>query len=134
MACGNFFAADFADERGGVKLAEIDNDWTAFEGGATVGQPGGERGVVIRDDELVYTSRITLERSSEIAPFAITCGLYGWFVHTRFFSTEAEAQDAFREMKLDLGRIAGLIPDEANFDRLRPTVQAAIHKFIERFP
>jgi hypothetical protein len=38
----------------------------------------------------ILTARITLERDGH-QPFAITCGSYGWMVHTSFFSGEEEA-------------------------------------------
>ena len=55
-------------------------------------------------------ARITLERNGETAPFTITCGLAGWFVHTVFFSTEDEAQTTFKSMMADLDKIIALVP------------------------
>jgi hypothetical protein len=68
--------------------------WQAHNGGATRGGPGSESGRVIFDDEYEGASRITLEEGGAVAPFAITCGVYGWMVHTRFFSDRAEAEGA----------------------------------------
>ena len=37
-------------------------------------------------------ARITLERDCRVAPFAITCGIYGWMMHTRFFSSQVRGR------------------------------------------
>jgi hypothetical protein len=56
-------------------------------------------------------------------------------VHTRFFSKESEANDAFDEMKDAIANIVNLIPlkDDADDDQLKPVTQA-IHEFVERYP
>ena len=59
--------------------------WHPFEDGASIGQAGSEGGVIVRDDEHPWGARITLERDGGFAPFALTCGIYGWMVHTRWF-------------------------------------------------
>jgi hypothetical protein len=61
------------------------SEWIEFEGGSTIGEQGSENGLTLKDEEQVRGARITLERDTRIAPFAITCGIYGWMVHTRFF-------------------------------------------------
>jgi hypothetical protein len=38
--------------------------WTAFEDGGSIGETGGEGGVVLRDDEHPWGARITLERGA----------------------------------------------------------------------
>ncbi len=114
-------------------MTQIADRWVQYEDGKTVGQRGSENGIVMRDEEYPGCARITLERNSITAPFAITCGLYGWVVHTRFISTEDNAQEAFREMGTELDRIVDLVPDDANFDRLESTVTNAIRDFVERF-
>lgn len=53
--------------------------WEPFEQGTTIGTTGSEEGEIIRDEEWKGAARITIERGGEIAPFAITCGMYdGW--------------------------------------------------------
>ena len=66
-------------------------DWYTFNRGATLGTEGSERGVIVTDEEHALGARLTLERGTQTAPFAITCGVYGWLVHTRFFPSETEA-------------------------------------------
>jgi hypothetical protein len=110
-------------------------DWYPFDDGRSIGRKGSEGGVTLRDDEHPDGSRITLERGG-YAPFSITCGVYGWMVHTRFFETEAEAWNAFEEMKLGLVNILNIIPlvSEADDDTKVEAVSDALTDFIERFP
>jgi hypothetical protein len=95
--------------------------WIPFENGETVGQRGSEDGLILLDDEYPGCARITLERDAVSSPFAITCGVYGWIVHTHFLSSENESRKAFDAMKLEINRIVDLIPDQATFDRLHKT-------------
>jgi hypothetical protein len=79
--------------------------WLTFDNGHTIGTPGSESGIITRDEEHAAGARITLECDAPSAPFAITCGIYGCMVHTRFFGHEAEATRAFEDMKQALDRI-----------------------------
>jgi hypothetical protein len=110
--------------------------WYTFNGGRTLGQRGSENGVIVRDAEHTGGARITLERASATAPFAITCGIYGALVHTRFFATPQEADQAFEEMKVELARILTLLLDrEKTADGSeRQAFRQAISAFVERFP
>jgi hypothetical protein len=85
--------------------------WHAFENGKTLGRKGSERGETIRDEECDPGARITLERDADVAPFAITCGIYGWMVHTRFFETEDEASAEYDKMKESLFEIVARLSD-----------------------
>jgi len=104
--------------------------WNAFDNGKTIGQRGSESGRIIRDEEHTDGARITLERDGQTAPFAITCGIYGWMVHTRFFGAESEAQSAFESMRSELTRILSTIPLTADPE----VVSKSISDFVERFP
>src|SRR5215813_9807995 len=105
--------------------------WQRYESGATVGSRGSERGVIVLDEEHPADARITLERNGETAPFAITCGLGGWFVHTVFFSTEREAEKAFESMRADLDAIIQLVPSATDFTRDQmKAVEDAIEHFV----
>lgn len=117
--------------------------WRNFENGETLGTRGSQDGHILLDDEHPLGARITIESEtrsgcgtdSRPIPFAITCGIYGLFFHTRFFSNEAEARSAFAEMKLELGRILALATSEtASDEETRHAVFAAISTFVERFP
>jgi hypothetical protein len=103
--------------------------------GSSIGEIGSASGTIVLDDEHPMSARITIERDGHTAPFSITCGVYGWMVHTRFFSTESEAQYACEEMKLALAellhRLEGSDLDEKDAIKLGG---AACAEFVERFP
>lgn len=116
--------------------------WRSFENGETLGTRGSEDGLILLDDEHAQGARITLEseiRFGSASParmyYAITCGIYGLFFHTRFFTREDEGRDAFAEMKLELARILALAASEtASEEEARHVVLASISDFVERFP
>ena len=110
--------------------------WRLFRDGATKGQTGSEKGTIVRDLEHSEGARITLERETPTVPFAITCGLYGWMVHTRFFGSEAEALMAFEEMKDALAKILETIPErhDPQMERKIEGVRTALNRFIEDYP
>lgn len=116
--------------------------WQSFENGETLGTRGSEGGLIILDEDHPLGARITLE--SEIGfgasrpasiPYAITCGIYGLFFHTRYFARETDARDAFAEMKLELARILALAASEtARDEETRHAIFDAVSAFVERFP
>ena len=110
--------------------------WKVFRDGATKGQPGSEKGTIVRDVEHSEGARITLERDTPTVPFAITCGIYGWMVHTRFLGSEVEALMAFEDMKDALARILAIIPDrhDPQMERKVEVVRTALNRFIEDYP
>ena len=79
-------------------------------------------------------ARITLERDCSSAPWAVTCGIYGWFVHTRFLGTEVEAE--FPAMLDGLAAILDIIPrvDDPCADAKMGAVSEAIQEFVSHFP
>lgn len=111
-------------------------NWHPFDNGQSIGQLGSENGRIVRDEEHGDGARITLERDGQIAAFAITCGIYGWMAHTRFFGTESEAQGEFERMKRDLAKIVDTIPlvTDHEVEAKSRGVSQAISAFVERFP
>src|SRR5262245_2840623 len=102
-------------------------NWHPFNDGKSIGEQGSERGIIVRDDDDSQGARITLERGGTTAPFAITCGIYGWMVHTRFFGTELKAESEFETMQAELSRIISIIPlaaDPEADSKLRPVFEA----------
>ena len=85
-----------------IKAAVERAPWYAFDSGNSIGQRGSESGTIIRDEEHGDGARITLERDGQTAPFSITCGIYGWMVHTRFLGKKPEAEREFVRMRTDL--------------------------------
>ena len=104
--------------------AASSEDWASFDDGATLGQAGSEGGVVLRDEEHPLGARITLEQGGTIAPFSITCGVYGLLMHTRFFEAQAEGEREYDAMKLGLVKVA-----EANGKELNVEASAFVEQF-----
>jgi hypothetical protein len=113
-----------------------ESGWYPFDGGRTIGAAGSESGVIVADDEHGDGARITLERDAGVAPFAITCGIYGWMMHTRWFGDEAQARRDYDAMKHALGAIANAIPlkSDPDADARMGAVTRAIGEFVDRFP
>jgi hypothetical protein len=76
-----------------------------------------------------------LERGSH-APYAITCGIYGWFLHTRFLGTESEGLKEYAAMQDVLAAILGMIPlrTDPEGDAKSEAVCEAISEFVKKFP
>src|SRR4051812_23986281 len=76
--------------------------WHAFDSGKSVGSRGSEEGVIVLDEEHDEGARVTLERDGHTAPWSITCGIYGSFMHTAFASSEEEGREKYSKMKSEL--------------------------------
>ena len=110
--------------------------WQPFDNGSSIGKLGSENGTIVCDEEHIDGARITLERDGGTAPFSITCGIYGWMVHTPFFSNEAEAQQEFDKMQVSLDQILRRIPllEEPDLDAKMEAAKRAISTFVEQYP
>ncbi len=108
--------------------------WHAFNQGQTLGQKGSEDGIILRDEEHTDLARVTLERDGTTAPFAITCGVYGWLVHTIFLRDQTIGQETFEKVKVELEKIIALIPTEgeATNEKYR-NLSSAISDFVHRY-
>lgn len=104
-------------------------EWYPFESGNSLGSCGSEGGVIILDEELDAGARITIEHGGKDAPYAITCGVYGCMVHTRFFSTEAEAREQCAAMQVALAELVASLAT-ADF----ASVGDLCVRFVDRFP
>jgi hypothetical protein len=109
------------------------SDWYPFKNGESIESTGSEGGKILRDEEHSDGARVTLEQVRDDR-WTITCGIYGWMVHTRFFLSEASAEIGFDETECELGKILALIPleDEADDERMR-IAQDAIAEFVEQY-
>lgn len=111
-------------------MAEI--SWHPFDNGASLGQKGSESGVILRDEEHPLEARITLERDTPTAPFAITCGIYGCMMHTRFFSLESEACSQYESMKIALSAL--LLTENEGGPEGCSSFLDGVAKFVETYP
>ncbi|MHB2016093.1 MAG: hypothetical protein ACYCW6_04020 [Candidatus Xenobia bacterium] len=111
-------------------------EWVQVEGGATIGGPGAEDGVMIKDEEHPAGARISLEKEGSNAPFIVTCGIYGWMFHTRYFDAEPDARGEYVAMRKGLTDILGMVPEPGSPDAEKKieNTQAAIAKFVEQYP
>jgi hypothetical protein len=110
--------------------------WTPFDTGSSIGSEGSESGSIVADLEHELGARITIERDTAIAPFAITCGIYGWFFHTRYFSTRDEADAQCVAMQSSLNTIIQTIPlaSDPDCDAKSAAVSDAISNFVDTYP
>jgi hypothetical protein len=110
--------------------------WDQIDRGKTLGTHGSEDGIILRDDEHPLGARITLERDGTTAPYAITCGIYGWMFHTRFLAEANAANLEFDAMKLGLEEILSIIPrvDEPENDEKLNAVAKRIGEFVDKYP
>jgi hypothetical protein len=98
--------------------------------GGNIGKVGSEGGVIVADESDDDGARITLERSTRLAPFAITCGVSGWLVHTCFFESEADARSQFDAMKVALARMTEAVKSVAD---VRPHDTSLIGRLCQEF-
>jgi hypothetical protein len=111
-----------------------DAPWQPAKHGSTLGQTGSEEGIIVRDEEHAFGARITLERGTRTAPFAITCGIYGWMLHTRFFSSLDEAETQYESMKSALAALLEAAGKAAEIDGGRPVLMDGVSQFVETYP
>ncbi|MEO8286605.1 MAG: hypothetical protein ABI670_09235 [Chloroflexota bacterium] len=98
-----------------------------------VGHTGTENGTIMSDERNTQGAQITLERDTSTAAFAITCGIGGWLVHTRYLSSIEVAQSAYDVMKSELQRITDLIT-YSDSDEYVAKVVTELKGFVRRFP
>ena len=106
--------------------------WYQFDDGTSLGRKGSEDGTIMRDEEHSLGARITLERDGTIAPFAITCGIYGWMMHTRFFSLETEACSQYDLMRSAMSELLEKASESG--DGGSSILMDGSSAFVEAFP
>jgi hypothetical protein len=112
-----------------------ETNWYDYDEGYSIGTSGSDGGIIVCDEEHGFGARMTLEEEASSAPFSITCAIYGWMSHARFFTDEDEANREFEKMKIDLEKILSLIPAEEDADEgALDEISDEISEFVERFP
>lgn len=105
------------------------SNWSAYDNGRSIGKISAEGGLIMRDEEHSGGGRITFKRGGEY--ISVSCYLYGWVDHTRFFSTTADAQREYVAMKAALS----LVLDVINTEGVKEIkIWEAISDFVRRFP
>jgi hypothetical protein len=105
------------------------SNWIAFDDGRSIGKVSAEGGVILRDEANKRGARITLKKGSTY--ISVSCHLYGWMDHTRFFNTVAEAQREFVLMRASLGSIIDNVMTPGVKDI---KVWEEVSNFVRRFP
>jgi hypothetical protein len=105
------------------------SNWIAYDKGESIGKIGAEGGVILRDEEHELGARLTLKRGNNY--ISVSCSIYGWMDHTRFFSTEAEAQREYLLMKPPLANMVENILS-AGLNDIK--MWEAIASFVRRYP
>jgi hypothetical protein len=105
------------------------SNWFAYDNGETIGKAGSEGGVILRDEEHESGARLTLKQGKTFV--SVSCSVYGWMDHTRFFGTMMEAQREYLLMKPTLSNMVENILPEGNSEL---KMWEAIADFVRRFP
>ena len=113
----------------------VAQSWYEYDEGRTIGTVGSEGGSIVRDEEHAGMSRITLELGG-LHACSITCGIFGWMVHTRFFIDRLQAEREYEHMRSALAGIVDSIPSRGDPDAkaIARTVSEQIEEFVERYP
>ena len=61
-------------------------------------------------------------------------GIYGWMLHTRYFSSQFEAEGQYEAMKSALAMLLEVAEKTAEIDGGRQVLMAGVSKFVETFP
>jgi len=105
------------------------SDWLAYDGGRSIGKAGAEGGIILRDEEYGSSVRVTLKRGENF--ISVSCSIYGWMDHTRFFNTLRDALREYRLMKPSLANVVENILPAAKGDI---KMWEAVAAFVRRFP
>jgi hypothetical protein len=128
-------AANRPEEAQGTDEGESCREGWHRIGGSTTNGRGSEGGVIFRDEEHHFGARITLERDCDHGvPVSVTCGIYGWFFHTRFLGSIAEAKYELMQEELEGILDSIRLNHDPNADAKRVRTSERIQAFVEKFP
>jgi hypothetical protein len=105
------------------------SSWSAYDNGRSIGKLSAEGGLIMRDEEHSGGARITFKRGSGY--ISVSCNLYGWVDHTRFFGTASDAQREYVAMKAAITQVLDVVTAEGVKDI---KIWEAISEFVRRFP
>lgn len=105
------------------------NSWYVFNKGRSIGTTGAEGGLILSDEAHDGGARITLKRGKNYV--SVSLNIYGWMDHTRFFSTDADAQREYRAMRSSVLNVLKVINTEGVTDI---KIWESISDFVRRFP
>ena len=105
------------------------SNWVEYDNGKSIGKIGAEGGVILRDEEHARGGRVTLKQGKAFV--SVSCHVYGWIDHTRFFNTLGEAQREFIIMRTTLGSMMDDIL-AVGADDIK--MWEAIANFVRKYP
>lgn len=105
------------------------NSWSIYNKGKTIGTTSAEGGLILSDESNADGARITLKRGNSYV--SVSLHIKGWMDHTRFFSTDADAQREYRAMRAGVLSVLQTINAEGASEI---KVWEAISDFVRRFP
>ena len=105
------------------------SSWRAYDHGRTIGTVSAEGGTVILDEVTDSGARITLKRGDNY--FLVSMQIFGWMDHTRFFSTDNDAQREYRAMRSGVSTVLNVI-NTKGVNEIK--VWEVISEFVRRFP
>ena len=105
------------------------SSWSIYNKGRTIGTTSAEGGLILSDEINEAGARITLKRGNSYV--SVSLSIRGWMDHTRFFSTDADAQREYRSMRSAIVNVLNIINTEGVSEI---KVWEAISDFVRRFP
>ena len=105
------------------------SSWSIYNKGKTIGTTTAEGGLILSDESNDDGARITLKRGNSYV--SVSLHIHGWMDHTRFFSTDADAQREYRAMRAAVINVLAVINAEGASEI---KVWEAISDFVRRFP
>lgn len=105
------------------------NSWSIYNKGKTIGTTSAEGGLILSDESTDDGARITLKRGNSYV--SVSLHIKGWMDHSRFFSTDADAQREYRAMRSAVINVLTIINTEGASEI---KIWEAISDFVRRFP
>lgn len=105
------------------------SSWAIYNKGSTIGTTTSEGALILSDESHEAGARITLKRGNSYV--SVSLHIRGWMDHTRFFTTDADAQREYRAMRTAIIGVLNIINTE-NISEIK--VWEAISDFVRRFP
>lgn len=105
------------------------SNWLPYNNGITIGAKGPEGDIILMDDAHPIGARITIKQGAQY--FSVSCNIYNWINHARFFNTEDDAKREFLVMEEALLEIINLLSVREIYNI---KVWEAISNFVRRFP
>jgi len=105
------------------------SNWLAYDNGQSISRVGAEGGKILRDEEHKLGARVTLKLSENY--ISVSCSVYGWMEHTRFFGSPI---DGHREYQLMKPLLANMVENILSTNDSDLKMWEAIADFVRRFP